>query len=448
MRLNCLQALAGFHALALVAIAVVAGGCQGGKGSVVPVGERLPNLPRASAVLAPGQGITWRDLRFEYVHFEPGVDGAGDEARIAIQRGNQRSIERWAIGGYRLEGDALVRVQHRDAQSGGTPGLLLFTMTHLPSVTGPRQADPLAAPVVLREGEATFFAGGFVALESVADNDYHALDDDRARLVFWLGGELEDWTMREFHARPHGRWLVGLRDVFTGHLPGDGVAVVEFRDLETAWDAAERREQRLLPPGTRLSWEGVSFMGDYLELEDGPRGVVSVERADRSFDTVAREGEWVRLGRHEVVLEEVRPSGLWVSLAQFADDVQAVQSRTRPRRESPAQQAARTEAEPQSRLMTRRLRTGETIEFWDARFEMVRAHRMDPTRTTDNAIELMVTWEGQYDSYLIRQGSRQSIQGQNRWWIVVVEDVQASGTEGQGEAMLRLQTGGYFDPVR
>ncbi|MDK2972457.1 MAG: hypothetical protein PWP23_2212 [Candidatus Sumerlaeota bacterium] len=430
-------------ALACVAIAVLGAGCQAGKGGAGT--HTIPDLPRSSAMLAPGETAIYRGDSFRYISLEEAEEG-GPMIRVGITRGKERSVETWPAEQFRLEGETLIRTELREQVSATASDgrLALFSFVHLPALTGPDQLDPAAAPLTLREGEVRFFQGGFVSLEEVYDNDYQLYDDDRARLVFSLNGEMYDWKLTEYHAREAKDWLVGLHDVFTGYLPGEGVAVVTLRPATSAWDGAIETAERLLPPDAELQWGDVTLGGEYLPFGEEPLAVLTVREGEKDFSTLAREGEYVRLGPLEVQVRSMDDAGVFVKAARFDESLTPILSRTAPDpRATPAQTGNDPTAPTESQSQTHRMHTGDSIDFWGAKIELLKVHEGDPTNLSDEEAEFVVTWDKRYQTFVIGEGRRESIAGSRRWWLLLVDEAWTLGPEGEGAVVLRLQTGPY-----
>ncbi|MEQ8822605.1 MAG: hypothetical protein RLY93_20400 [Sumerlaeia bacterium] len=491
--------LAAFGALTCLVAAIC--GCQGTTRNRFAGAEVLPALPSAATTVAPGERIVFQqaairiDRLVEPFEFKlqdaaenavevaslgglqdltsatlPAVppptrrsglsdaDAFADATRViyTLEGIGPRKERMVAVGEFVTEGDYLLRFT--ETGSSQSDSALLLSLWRLSQMTEAKRQAPLPMQFDAYEDDLVFLpGGGFLAVEAIKSNEVMRNDDDRVQIYAQLPTyEPRRFSLTEFHAYPLGDLVPGTLyvaagDVFpSGDRGASGVAslTVSKEPLPFPDKDAPSDEALLEIP---IAGAGTAFDTDiYIDPLDERRAVLGFIREEGGKDLVLSLGEAVRWGPVAALMEDYDPQvGAIVRLyayddARFPVDALTQGEARRAAKEQAAQDIAGADL---PKVLTRDFVLGETLAFHGARIQFLGAKDNDPTRVDDDSAQVLVTPLGSRtppSALTIQEKRRDTVYGNNQWWVVVVEDVQYYSRKDAVRARLRLETGQFY----
>lgn len=414
---------------------------------------KLPDYPEAATTIGAGQSVEYARTTITLDQLAP-RDGVMS-ARFTLRDREGAMTYDVAIGSVIVHKDLLLRVTTRKsatatgAVSTDTPRVVL-TLHRLSQLASP------AAPRVVREwpsmraGDAGFFSGGFVALRQINENDRNSLDDESVAVVLGLGDDVQTVSLREFSTLRAGNWVLELGDVFGGDTQDGPSANVRVRPVEVAESEAPTGESASsLAWGKPLAFESGDLMVDPIDpppataregAEARTRVLLTADDGIDVREVVLLPGQTWRWGKRAFRLDDVNSSGVVLAQLQYPTDRRPAEARSLVSARNPRILPTDPNA-PVRQTVT--LTEGETTTFWSTEIQLVRVTDNNRTDLFDDEAEFLVRDGGQVLSFRLREGSRDTIHGTNRWVVVEVRDLQPPAGKRSGEATVLLSTGSF-----
>ena len=410
----------------------------------------LPDLPVATSVLEVGESALFQGNQVELF----AIDQETYPTQIILQiNGDSHTLKtnEWVIANETL---VYVNSLTTNRQTGMKGDSAQIRFHHLPKIwatsSGTNQDGMIFSPKTFREGELDFFPSGILNLEAVQSNDPLNTLDDAALVRLQYKGEDHSLTVREFsHTRFGGNLYLHAGEVFTGVRERDGRVQLSLLDSTSAFDGLSSQETKTFQAGesqTYGDWSATfdsipavsreAVQGELLKPENYRLLLtVSNPEANATQEFVLNQNQSIRWGTQEWMLVQATETTL--ELECFTYSTPKFPSAKRAESEAVANASEPTVAVP-PRWIERELLLNSPLEFQGATFRITRLLRQDSTNLYDDQIELAITGNGLAQTMTIKEGTRQIVRGNNRWWIIQVKDVLAESD--QGYALIRLES--------
>lgn len=432
--------------LAASVVVWLTAGCSllGGGGG--PKAEALPDLPRAAVVLGAGDARSFRGATFRILD----IQGAGENKVItwSWERGKAGETLETRRDNFALVGNHLLSFQDPPRAAESPRPLILARLHYLPDLMRAPGSAPMGERLTLREKEVLFLKSGFVSLASVSENDYLLTDDDSARLFISTDGSLQTLEVEEFHVYNLGATTVRVLDVFPGEQQGEGIVQLVIVPTAEAWVRADRLDQVTIASGATEEIAGFAISSEPIESDDGQtRAYLRIRPPDSSQPVRGRvlsAGNAVRMGRLAVRFDEAAGEATRFTPFLFMGEEWAFPGRQPgvPVRRTTQQEETPSPA-PEPTALTRTMNLGDNVDFWEARFELRRVFDNDRTSLADDEAEFAIFHSQGIELRTIREGTRETIHGTARWWVMDVQSVKAQDVRG-GQAVVHFRTGTYL----
>ena len=430
--------------LALLAVlALAAGGCG-------LVGERqqssafaLPDLPRATRGLVQGEGLVFHGVTFALE--DVSYDALAPQAVISAASASGRVEKSTALGSYQYFGDILARVVERPGAGGASarPGVTL-ALYHLPSLSAASAGAP-GDLLVLQAGDLRFIEGGFVSLLEIEEHDPQLTSDDAALVSVGLDGKISEAFLREFQGQSFGAASLRLGNVWPTLEAGGGSAEVTVARGPLAWPGGGPASEVDITAGKTLDFQGLKIEATPIEQRGGTGWRVLVEAQDdiREGRAILVPGQGWRWGPWSILVRDVRPTGVSLSITRHDTDAFPLDQRARPERTSPV---ATTTGRAGPVDVTNELQVGSPFDVQGARFEIRRTFAGDVMNPNDDADEVLFRFGDASRSARITEGWRETFSGGGQWWVLEVQEVDPYPLPHGGKAKARIRYGLYSVP--
>ncbi len=410
----------------------------------------LPDLPVATSVLDVGESALFQQNEVELF----AIDQDTYPTQIILQiNGDSHTLQtnEWVIANDTLVYVNSLTTNRRTGMKGDSAQIRFH---YLPKIwatrTGGNQEGIIFLPKTFREGELDFFPSGILNLVAVQSNDPLNTMDDSALVRLQYKGEDYSLTVREFsHTRFAGNLYLHAGEVFTGVRERDGRVQLSLVDSTSAFDGLASQETATFQVGeTQLygDWTATfdsipavsreALQGELLTPESYRLLLtVSNPEANSTQEFVLNQNQSIRWGTQEWMLVQATETSL--ELECFTYSTPKYPSAKRAESETAGNQSEPTVAVP-PRWIEREFLLNSPLEFQGATFRITRLLRQDSTNLYDDQIELAITGNGLAQTLIIKEGTRQIVRGNNRWWIIQVKEVLAESD--QGYALIRLES--------
>lgn len=416
----------------------------------------LPPLAIASAVLSINEPIRFVDKRYTLLEINsevyPSTMRISQESEVITVEANS-----WEISNNVLIFAAL---SNPDRNQKSTLAQIKFhDLTRLWE-NFPEPANP-AIPFPRKnfvENDLEFFKNGVISLQNIRENDaVNNLDDTAQCRVFWDGQEYSV-NVREFsHTRVASELVIAAEEVFTGNRENDGATILSLHRTEGAFSEAIKAEPATLIRSNEAEFGNflvtmeslpIAPKSEAIGVETKPEGYRCILSIKDSKTGVANEfvlnpDQSQRWGNFEWMLNEVNAEQADVMVYEYSTAKYPT-----PRRAEgdllPSELA--TEKAKPAKWIERELVPGDEQEYQGAIFKIVSIRAFDSSNLFDDHVEVSVVSKDLAQTIMLKEGTKQIVRGNNRWWIIEAKDVVAEGS--QRLAILRLESEQIVGPKK
>ncbi|MCB2156454.1 hypothetical protein KQI84_16385 [bacterium] len=419
-------------------LAVALAGCQLLAPGSAERTDSLPDLPRASRTVGPGDQVAFHDATFQVMNISPEAE---KPVALSVRDGKRSHLLNIELDDYAQSGDFLVYVAQRE-EARPTEGLLL-TLYYLPSLLPKSAQWPIERRMT--EKEMATFPGGLVVLNEILDNDFLRTDDDRARLtIFRQNRGLEKVTLVEFHRLMRGDLTFSAGDIFTGDAPGEGYARLRIEKTIDAWPDDLPREELALVDGEEATAFDYPISIEAIQPDIG-RVYLTVEAADREADLFLTAGESARWDRLEIRADTVAEDKVALTVFEHAEAVQAKPERLPKRQDSAEQTREQIAEQAATPAVTRKMKLGRSESFAGAAFTLRSIQENSRMDLFDDSATFTIDHDGQLESITLRERERYTLYGGNQWWVIELREATPDPVApANGEAEVHLETGSFY----
>ncbi len=435
---STVRQLVGYAAIA--ATVALASGCAHGKAPVAAGVTVMPNMPQTATVLGPGKAMAFHDLELRLLEVSTDAENLTTQ-RAEFELAGETYRANW--NEWTLAEPLLVRFSDASRLE-AKEQMALVTAFYLPDVLrGKGKAPDEERRMDLKENEVDFFAGGFVALNKISDNDFLRTDDDKAALSVYFDGELRQVTLPEIGTMSMGDGRVlTVGDIFPGDTPGAGHTRVTVTTPLGAWKDASDQTPLHLTSGVPAEVGELSVLADSMDGDGRPRAYVSLAIDKAKRELTLEPGQSIRWGKYAVRVDGVGPTMIEATVYTYPEAKFPAPGRTFEAAAEKVKTINQLSSDPT--IMRHKLFQAAPITFWGASIDLVRVIENDPTSLSDNEAEIRVLHDGLVDTVRSGENQRHTVYGNNRWWVIEVGSIFNRGEGRRDETEIKLETGKFI----
>lgn len=414
-------------------------------------GDKLPALPISSSLAQVGQTLTYKNVKFSIRDID--TEAYPTQISYAITDGPFGKI---TVGDWFVFDDYLIKVSFQDKQSDVSDGFVLVTFHDLEKLTSKDSnsaEDAIFTYSKMKENEIKFFRDGFISITEVRDNNPLLREDESAEVTIYYQDKKYEGVVREFsHAFVGDDLVLQAGEIFMGSRPDSGQLNLRLEKSEVAFADAFSNEQKVFNRSDLLETGEYTVTFDTLPLApkgnsegillepDGYRVLMTFENEDgQKHEFLVLEDQSIRWGMNEFIIDKVEATSGEYRLLTYQDSKFPTQ-RLNPNDPLVQEEEERNQAAP--RKIESVMEVGDVLNFGEAKFELTRVVENDPTNLFDDQAILNVSGPGISDYVYLRESTRQTIQGDNRWWILEADLIQK--TRRGGQARIAIEAGKFL----
>lgn len=413
--------------------------------------EVLPNLSIAGASLREGGTVKYGDLTISVKD----IDTESYPSTVTLFDGKQDTVI--PIGNWEIINDILIRTEFQGRTAQSADGFILLNFHDLKKLMNKPTPDPpgkLMEGQSISEREIKFMKDGFVSLNSILENDQIRRDDEVAEVQIYYKGKSYEAVVREnSHTMLSPQLILGAGEIFAGDLPGRGTTTLSVSTPDVAWKDAIDYQKVVIDQTEPVGFD--TFHVSLYPLPSAPsadlegqavaptdyRALLTIRTLDdKASDFILTNGQSLRLGRKELMLNSVNESSAEFDVYSYRDEVYASNRRNAGDPIEVAKTNTYQDDQPTNTALT--MQVGDALDFWDARFEVVRIIENDTTNLFDDEAIFSIVGRGVSENLTVREGSRYTVRGENRWWVIKANSIEKNGRVG--EIAMELETGQFL----
>jgi len=414
-------------------------------------GDQLPALPISSSLAQVGQTLTYNNLQLSIRDID--TEAYPTQVSYAIADG---PFGKLTVGDWFVHDDYLIKISFQDNQSDVSSGFVLVTFHDLEKLTSKNAnatEDALFTYKNMKEGDIKFFKEGFITISDVRDNNPLLREDESAQVTVYYQDKKYEGVVREFsHSYIGDNLVLQAGEIFIGSRPDSGQLDLRLEKGEVAFADAFSNEQKVFTRNDQIDLSEYSVTFDTLPLApkgnsegillepDGYRVLLTFENEEgQQHEFLVEEEQSIRWGMNEFIVDKVDATIGEYRLLTYQNSKFPTQ-RLNPNDPLVQEEEERNQAAP--RKLESVMEVGDVLNFGEAKFELTRVIENDPTNLFDDQAILNVSGPGIADYVYLRESTRQTVQGDNRWWIVEADLIQK--TRRGGQARISIEAGKFL----
>lgn len=438
---NYVTSIKGLMGLILVSALM---GCLSTEKAAPVSGTVLPKVAIASTILSPGESVVFygKQYTLDQINMET------YPSTVVISQGAQTvAIE---VDGWQINNNVLIQAMLPNKGS-ETAQIKFHELGELwKNWAEPANPEIPFPTTEFREGSIEFFKNGVISLQDVRDNDpVDNLDDTADARLFWKGKEYTK-TVREYsHTQVLPDLYVKAEEIFTGERDRDGstslsllTSKAAFATAKNVYDLTINRQDEVKIGNftVKADFLPVASKTDAIGVEITPetyRCILSfTEReSEKTQEFILNPEQSQRWGNIELLLRSVSAQNADFTVYEYTK--YQYPTARRSANEQLVGETTREAAVP-PKWIERELSPPDFIEYQGATISVLSIRGNDPSNLFDDQVEVGVVSRNLAQTVLLKEGTKQIVRGNNRWWIIEAKDVVASGP--RGTAILRIES--------
>ncbi|MGF1572105.1 MAG: hypothetical protein ACFCU1_03465 [Sumerlaeia bacterium] len=424
-------------------------GCQLFSPTAKPLARNeLPRLAIATAVISEGETVIFYGQK--YTLDEINTENYPSTLRIS-QASQAISIE---VESWEIRNNVLIQASLPRSGASQNAKVAQLKFYNLPELwnnwPAPNNPEVLFEEKEFREGNLEIFKDGVISLDFVRDNDpLNNLDETAQARIYFEGNEY-DTIVREFsHTLVSGGLYLNAEEIFSGNREREGLTRFSLLREAGAFDDHISSKKITLERHAEVPFGSLVVTPDFIPVAS-KNEALGIESKPETYRCILTIRNTVDDSVQEFILN-TNQSQRWGNMEWFLNEVTAEEAsftvyeyakNQYPSNRRSVDDALVGESERESakapRWIERELSLLDSIEFQSATITVVSIRTNDSANLFDDQVEVSVVARNLAQTILLREGTKQIVRGNNRWWIIEAKDVIATGN--RGKAILRIES--------